>query len=106
LVVGEANYGGDMVENTIRSVEDGQRIAYKSVRASRGKAIRAEPVVAHYEQGHVFHVGEFAQLEDEMCNWVPGESDWSPNRLDALVWALTELIVTGPAKAKVRMVEW
>ncbi|NIM53574.1 MAG: hypothetical protein GTO15_03045, partial [Pseudomonas stutzeri] len=61
-VAGEVNFGGDMVENTIRSVEEGKRVAFKSVRASRGKAIRAEPVVAYYEQGLVHHVGEFPGL--------------------------------------------
>jgi phage terminase large subunit-like protein len=95
-VAGEANYGGDMVENTIRSVAvgtGGRDVAYKSVHASRGKAVRAEPIVAMYEQGRVHHVGEFKELEDEMCNWVPGESGYSPNRIDALVWMVTELLI-------------
>jgi len=94
-IVGEINYGGDMVENTIRNVENGRNVAYKAVHASRGKAVRAEPIVAMYEQGRVHHVGEFKELEDEMCNWVPGESGYSPNRVDAVVWALTELLLTG-----------
>lgn len=100
-VVGERNYGGDMVENTIRGVDGGQAIAYKDVIASRGKALRAEPVVAQYEQGRVQHAGSFTQLEDEMCNWVPGMSKWSPNRIDALVWAITDLMTGASAKAKV-----
>jgi len=101
-VVGERNYGGDMVESTIRSVEGGKAVAYKDVIASRGKAIRAEPVVAQYERGRVQHVGAFAALEDECCNWVPGMSKWSPNRIDALVWACTDLLALAlPARAKV-----
>lgn len=94
-VVAEVNFGGDMVESTIRAVTAGQGVAYKAVRASRGKAVRAEPVAALYEKGRVHHVGNFAELEDELCTWVPGESDWSPNRLDAAVWAVTELMLTG-----------
>jgi len=90
-VLGEANYGGDMVENTIRTV-DGD-VSYKAVHATRGKAIRAEPVSALYEQGRVHHVGDFEELEDEMCNWVPNSGMKSPNRLDALVWAITELMI-------------
>jgi len=65
------------------------------VRASRGKMVRAEPIAALYEKGRIHHVGEQAELEDEMCNWVPGESDWSPNRVDAMVWVLTDLMLGG-----------
>lgn len=100
-VVGERNFGGDMVENTIRGVDGGRAVAYKDVVASRGKAVRAEPVVAYYEQGRVHHAGTFTALEDEMCNWVSGMSKWSPNRIDALVWAVTDLMVGAPVKAKV-----
>lgn len=92
-IVGEVNYGGDMVEKVVRSVRS--NISFKAVRATRGKAVRAEPVVALYEQGRVHHVGTFGDLESEMTTWVPPErpngSSWSPNRLDALVWAITEL---------------
>jgi len=94
-LIGEVNHGGDMVENVIRSVSDGSGVAYTSVRASRGKMIRAEPIAALYEKGRVHHIGEHSDLEDEMCNWVPGVSDWSPNRVDALVWALTDLMIGG-----------
>ncbi len=91
-IIGEANFGGDMVENTIKQAARTRNLVYryKAVQASRGKAVRAEPIVALYEQGRVHHVGNFPLLEDEMTEWVPGESD-SPNRVDALVWALTEL---------------
>lgn len=88
-VIGEVNNGGDMVEYTIRTVDP--NVPFKKVHASRGKQIRAEPVSALYEQGKVHHVGTFPELEDQMCEWVPG--DTSPDRLDALVWALTELML-------------
>ena len=89
-VVGERNFGGDMVESTIRSVPEGAIVAYSDVHASRGKAVRAEPIAALYEKGLVHHVGTFPDLEGEMSNWVQGDKD-SPNRMDALVWAITEL---------------
>lgn len=87
-IVAEKNYGGEMVEHTIRSVD--KKVPYKGVDATRGKEIRAEPISAEMEQGRVHHVGTFIALEDEMCTWKPG--DPSPNRLDAMVWAVTELI--------------
>lgn len=94
-VVGETNFGGDMVENTIlqSAKSRNQFVSYKNVHASRGKAVRAEPVVAMYEQGRIHHVGEFPYLEEELCTWIPGESKESPNRMDALVWAITELML-------------
>ncbi len=88
-IVAEANFGGDMVEATLRNVAGGANLPIALVSASRGKAIRAEPIAALYEQGRAHHVGLFARLEDEMCEWSPGGR--SPNRLDALVWAATEL---------------
>lgn len=92
-ILGEANYGGDMVEATINSVAraQGKVVSYSHVQATRGKAVRAEPMAARYEKGEVHHVGVFPKLEDEMCSWVPGQSGQSPNRMDALVWALTDL---------------
>jgi phage terminase large subunit-like protein len=94
-IVGEGNNGGEMVELVVRSVPNGNDVAYRMVMASRGKATRAEPTSANYEQGRMHHVGFFPELEDEMCNWVPGVGT-SPNRVDALVWAVTELgIVPG-----------
>lgn len=86
----EKNFGGDMVESTIRTVDP--TISFKSVTASRGKAVRAEPIAALYEQLKVHHVGRLDALEEEMASWQPGISSWSPNRIDALVWALTELM--------------
>lgn len=91
LVVGEKNYGGDMVKNTMYVAD--RKCNFKEVHATRGKAVRAEPVAALYEHGMVHHVGYFEDLEDENCQWVPGMSGHSPNRMDALVWALTELMV-------------
>jgi phage terminase large subunit-like protein len=96
MIVGEANYGGDMVEHTIKQAliaREAPTVRYKNVHATRGKQIRAEPIVALYEQGRVHHVGTFGLLEDEMCQWIPGETKESPNRLDALLWALTELML-------------
>jgi len=89
-VVGENNFGGEMVEFTIRTVN--KNVSYKNVHASRGKTIRAEPVAALYEQGKVHHIGSFPELEDQLCQWEPGMR--SPDRLDAAVWALTELMVS------------
>jgi phage terminase large subunit-like protein len=90
-IVGEINNGGDMIEDVIRNVPGGRHVSYKTVRATRGKYTRAEPVANLFEQGRAHHVGSFADLEDELCTWVPGLP--SPNRLDAEVWAYTELIL-------------
>jgi hypothetical protein len=89
-IVAEANNGGEMVELTIRQVDP--RVPVTLVHASRGKQTRAEPIAAQYERGKVHHVGNFEKLEDEMCLWCPG--DESPNRMDALVWSLTELMLS------------
>lgn len=86
-IVAEKNNGGDMVEAVIKQVDPNVNV--KLVWASRGKVTRAEPIAAIAEQGRDHHVGYFPQLEDELCMWLPGEA--SPNRLDAKVWALTEL---------------
>lgn len=99
VIVAETNFGGDMVESTIMGIADvtNQVCRYKNVHASRGKAVRAEPIVARYEKGIIHHVGTFPIMVDEMVLWVPGESKYSPNRIDALVWALTELFLEQPA---------
>lgn len=88
-VIAETNNGGDLVEAVLRQVDE--NVSYKKVTASRGKMIRAEPIAALYEQGRVHHVGTFDRLEDQMCEYSPIESKKSPDRMDALVWALTEL---------------
>jgi phage terminase large subunit-like protein len=85
-----------MVEATIRALDS--TASFKAVHASRGKVVRAEPIAAQYEQRKVHHVGNFATLEDQMCAFTSdfdrGRSGYSPDRVDALVWALTEL--SGP----------
>ena len=88
-LVAEVNNGGDMVEHVIRTVDPA--VSYRKLHASRGKRTRAEPIAALYEQSRVHHVGMFGKLEDQLCTWVQG--DTSPDRLDALVWALTELML-------------
>jgi len=88
-IVAEVNNGGDLVESVIRTI-DGS-VPYTAVRASRGKIVRAEPIAALYEQKRVYHVGLFKDLEDQMCSYTGHQSSKSPDRLDALVWALTEL---------------
>lgn len=90
-IVAESNQGGEMISTIICGLD--KHIKVSLVHASRGKQTRAEPVAAKYEQGFVHHVGNFPALEDEMCLWLPG--DKSPNRMDALVWACTELRLEG-----------
>jgi len=93
-IVAEVNNGGQLVEHTLRTVD--RAVAYKAVHASRGKATRAEPVAALYEQGRVSHIGRLDALESQMTGWDPSTSTKSPDRIDALVWALTELMVSAP----------
>ncbi|PFM82702.1 ATP-binding protein [Bacillus sp. AFS077874] len=88
LIVAEANQGGDMIEQTLRTIDN--NIPFKKVHASRNKQTRAEPISSKYEQGKIHHVGYFAEVEDQMCEWEVGEK--SPDRMDALVWAFTELM--------------
>jgi predicted phage terminase large subunit-like protein len=92
-IVAEINNGGAMVEATLRVLDAG--VSYKAVHASRGKLARAEPVAALYEQGRVHHVGAFPALEDQMCAFTGGplSHSGSPDRVDALVWALSELML-------------
>ncbi len=101
-IVAEVNQGGEMVAAVIGSV-DGS-VPVRSVRASRGKWLRAEPVAALYEQGRVRHAARFPALEDEMCDFGPDglSVGRSPDRVDALVWALTELLLRGVAQPRVR----
>ena len=101
-VVAEGNQGGEMVSHVIHTID--RNVPVRIVHASRGKVARAEPVAALYEQGRVHHVGLFDELEDQLCTWVP-ESGTSPDRLDALVWALTDLLVTPKGRATVAAYE-
>ncbi|MES2339320.1 MAG: terminase family protein [Pseudomonadota bacterium] len=93
-IVAEVNNGGDLVEANLRA-SGNKNVAYHGVRASRGKYVRAEPVAALYEQGKVHHVGTFGKLEDEMTQWDPISGVRSPDRMDALVWCLTDLMLDG-----------
>lgn len=94
-IVAERNFGGDMVRFTVATAD--KKAAFKEVVASRGKVVRAEPVSALYEQGKISHVGDFPDLEDQMCNFTTSGyvGEGSPDRADALVWAMTELMLTG-----------
>ncbi len=92
-VVAEVNQGGEMVAAMLKSIDE--TLPITTVRATRGKFLRAEPVAALYEQGRVAHAGRFAALEDQMCDFGPDglSAGRSPDRLDALVWALTALLL-------------
>jgi phage terminase large subunit-like protein len=94
-IVAETNFGGGMVEATIRMVDPG--VPFTSVTASRGKVARAEPIGALYEQGRVHHLGSYPELEDQQCGFTSAfdrrTAGFSPGRVDALVWAITELMV-------------
>ena len=92
-IIAEVNNGGQLVEHTLRT--QSENVPYKSVHASRGKRTRAEPIASLYEQNKVHHVGNFERLENQLCNWEANSGDPSPDRLDALVWALTELSGSG-----------
>jgi phage terminase large subunit-like protein len=87
-IVAEVNNGGDLVERLLRNIDI--NVPYRSVRASRGKMVRAEPIAALYEQKRVHHIGVFEDLETQMCTYT-GQVNPSPDRLDALVWGLSEL---------------
>ena len=101
MIVAEVNAGGELVERMLRQIAP--HILFKPVRALRGKAERAMPIAALYEQGRVKHVGSLALLEDQMCRFTGNNSARSPDRVDALVWALTELSETTRGEPRVRM---
>jgi phage terminase large subunit-like protein len=96
-IVAEANNGGALVEQTIRTVDGG--VSYKSVHASRGKIARAEPISALFEQKRAHLVGTFPELEDQLCTFTPGSSG-SPDRLDAMTWGLSELMLSSGSSAE------
>jgi len=105
-IVAEVNFGGEMVESVIRNIDP--NVSYKSVNASRGKKVRAEPISALYEQGKIHHIGTFKDLEDQQCNFTP-ETKIKLDRIDALVWCFTELILHrgGPRRvARARSISW
>jgi hypothetical protein len=95
-VVAEVNKGGDMVRDLL--ITEDKTISYKGVRACRGKGVRAEPIVNLYEQGKFKHKPPFPTLETQLCEYVPEVSKNSPDRLDALVWGLTELYLVNQAQ--------
>ena len=99
-IIAEVNQGGDMVRYVLETID--KNVPVKMVRASRGKVSRAEPVSALYEQGKVHHVGVFHKLEDQMCTWEPGLP--SPDRMDAMVWGMTELMLAG-ADPRITVIE-
>jgi len=94
VMVGEINNGGDMIENVIINIPGGEFANYKSVRATKGKYTRAEPIAAIYENKRLHHVGTFEDLEEQMRTYVPGDPD-SPDNYDAMVWLFTELMLDG-----------
>lgn len=95
-IIGEVNNGGDLIEAVIRQQDE--NVSYKSVHATRDKLTRAEPVAALYETGKAHHVGELADLELEMTSWSAKAGEKSPNRIDALVWGATELVLDNVAE--------
>lgn len=101
-IVAERNYGGEMVAHVIRSIDP--NVPVKLVTATRGKAVRAEPVAALYEQGRVKHAAAMPELEDQMIMMTSSgyTGEGSPDRLDGLVWALTELMVTPAPEPRIR----
>ena len=99
-IVAEVNNGGDMVKFVIHTID--KDVSYKDVHAAKGKHTRAEPVSALYEQGRIHHVGNFPDLEEQLCEWVPG--DKSPDRLDANVWLMTELILNKKNRPRARAI--
>jgi phage terminase large subunit-like protein len=101
-IIAEVNQGGDMVEQVLRTVQP--NVSYRAVRASRGKVSRAEPVSALYEQKKVFHCGRFPELETQMSSFEPEISRWSPDRMDALVYALTDLMLHTPRELTIKKV--
>ncbi|MDE2106580.1 MAG: DNA-packaging protein, partial [Patescibacteria group bacterium] len=105
-IVGEVNNGGEWIGTTVsltakamklEGVRRSATISYKAVHASRGKQTRAEPIAALSEQHKIHHAGTFPLLEDQLCSWEPLSGDRSPDRLDAFVWAFTELVIEGSA---------
>ncbi len=98
----ETNQGGDLLAQTFKGID--ARVPVKKVYASRGKYVRAEPVSALYAEGRVAHVGEYPELERQMCDFAADglAHGKSPDRLDALVWALTELMLVSTRQPLVR----
>jgi phage terminase large subunit-like protein len=101
-IVAEDNFGGQIIDDLIHLIDP--NVPYRAVHASKGKIVRAEPIAALYERGRVHHVGMHAKMEDEICTYTPQEPK-SPGRMDALVWALTDLMM-GETNATFGSEEW
>lgn len=105
-IVAEVNQGGQMVEAVLRHNGKGSLFNYRGVHASRGKRTRAEPIAALYEQGKVSHVGMLPDLEEQLTTWDASDGSPSPDRLDALVWALTDLMRPSSPDAYRKAMRW
>jgi phage terminase large subunit-like protein len=101
-LVAEVNNGGDLVEAVLRQIDD--TVSYKAVHATRGKILRAEPVAALYERRLVHHTSPMKALEREMCHFTGASGESSPDRLDAMVWAVTDLAINPTSSPRIRMV--
>lgn len=101
-IVAEVNQGGELVESVIRQIAP--EVSYAGVRATRGKVTRAEPISALYERGDIRHLGGFAALEDQMCAFGAEDAVGSPDRVDALVWAATQLLLEPSVNPRIRVV--
>lgn len=102
-IIAEVNNGGALVEMTLRAVPEANNIPYTAVVASKGKITRAEPIAALYEQIRVHHVGSFPELEDQMCSY-DGPGKKSPDRMDAMVWGVTELMLKRTPVPRIRFI--
>lgn len=101
LIVGERNFGGDMVASNIKGVD--RTVNYKDVHASRGKMVRWEPISAFYTRGEISHCKYLAKLESQICSYNPETFEKSPDRLDAMVWAFTELLLVGDSASQTKL---
>jgi len=101
-IIAEKNNGGEMITQIIKSLDSSVNV--ELVWASVGKRTRAEPVSALYEQGKVYHIGQFDKLEDEMCTWDAGVDKASPNRMDAMVWGFTKLLLNKKIAPNIRLI--
>ena len=99
MIIGEVNNGGDLVQRNLHALDN--TLPFRAVHASHGKYTRAEPVATLYEQGLIHHLGGFPYLEDQMCGFVPGSTDKSPDRMDALVWAIWHLAIDPESRRRV-----
>lgn len=100
-IVVETNKGGDLVEKVLKAIDS--NIPFKGVVATKGKITRAEPIAALYEQKKIFHIKPFHKLEQQLCTYVASKSSKSPDRMDALVWAITDLMLESNYKSALKV---